>query len=57
MSVDRRESLDEVEAYLAIDGSCTNELFGTREIQEPLESGYATDAQGVSLETLTTEDL
>ena len=32
-SVDSRESLDEVEAHLAIDGSCTNELFGTPEIQ------------------------
>ncbi len=26
-SVDSRESLDEVEAYLSIDGSCTNELY------------------------------
>ena len=37
-SVDRRESLDEVEAYLAIDGDCTNGLFGTPGIQEPSES-------------------
>ncbi len=28
-SVGSRESLDEVKAYLATDGSCTNELFGT----------------------------
>ncbi len=35
---DRRESFDEVEAYLAVDGGCTNELFGTPGIQEPLES-------------------
>jgi hypothetical protein len=44
-SVDHRESLNEVEAYLSIDWSCTDELFGTPEIQEPLESGLrdATD--------------
>jgi hypothetical protein len=34
-SVDCRESLDEVEAYFSIDWSCTIELFGTPEIQEP----------------------
>jgi hypothetical protein len=34
--VDHRESLDEVEARLSIDGSCTNELFGTPEIQKAL---------------------
>ncbi len=28
-SVNRRESLDEVEARLSFDGSCTDELFGT----------------------------
>ncbi len=37
-SVDSRESLDEIAAYLAIDGSCTNELFCTPEIQGPSES-------------------
>ncbi len=56
-SVDRRESHDEVETYLAINGSCTNELFGTPKIQEPSESGDATDTRGDVLETLTTEDL
>jgi hypothetical protein len=50
-SVDRRESLDEVEAYLAIDWSCTNELFGTPEIQGPLESRDATDARGNALDS------
>ncbi len=60
-SVGRREILDEVEAYLATDESCTNELFGTPylgpKIQGPVESGDATDAQGDALETLSTEDL
>ena len=37
-SVGRRESLDEVEAYLATDESYTNELFGTPKIQQPGES-------------------
>ncbi len=40
-SVDRRDSLDEVEAHLAIDGSCTHELFGFPKIQQPGESGDA----------------
>ena len=56
-SVGSRESLDEVEAYLATDESCTNELFGTPKIQQPGESGDATDTQGDALETLSTEDL
>ncbi len=56
-SVDRRESLYEVIAHLSIDGSCTRELFGTPELQEPSESGDATDAQGDALETLTMEYL
>ena len=42
-SSDRRESLDEVEAYLATDGICTNDLFGSPKIQQPSESGDATD--------------
>ncbi len=37
-SVDSRKSLDEVEAHLAIDGSCTDQLFGTLKIQQPGES-------------------
>ncbi len=55
--VDSRESLDEVEAYLAINEGCTSEPFGTPKIQKPLESGDATDARGDALETLSTEDL
>ncbi len=35
-----------------IDGSCTNELFGTPKIQGPLESGDATDDRGYALDTL-----
>ncbi len=49
-SVDRRLSLDEVEAMMSFDWSCTNELLGTPEIQRASdidsESGDATDAQG-----------
>ncbi len=56
-SVGRRESLDEVEAYPATSESCTNELFGTPKIQQPGQSGDATDTQGDALETLSTEDL
>ncbi len=56
-SVGSRENLDEVKAYLATNESCTNELFGTPKIQQPGESGDATDTQGDALETLTTEDL
>ncbi len=41
--VDSRESLNEIEARLSIDRSCTNELFGTPEIQEASESRDATD--------------
>ena len=37
-SSDRRESLDEVEACLATDGICTNDLFGSPMIQQPGES-------------------
>ncbi len=32
-SLDRRKSLDEVEAYLATDENCTNDLFGSPKIQ------------------------
>ncbi len=39
------------------DKSCTNELFGTPKIQQPGESGNATDTQGDALETLSMEDL
>ncbi len=56
-SVGCRESLNEVEAYLVTDESCTNELFGTPKIQQPAESGDETDTQGDALETLSTEDL
>ncbi len=42
---------------MSIDGSCTNELFGTPENQELSESRDATDARGDALKTLTTEDL
>ncbi len=56
-SVGSRESLDEVDSYLTTDESCTNELFGTPKIQEPAESGDATDTQGGALKTLSTEDL
>ncbi len=46
VSVHSRESLDEVEAYLSIDGSCTNELFGTPEIQAlPLASPCKTSTR------------
>ncbi len=45
-SSDRRKSLDEVEAYLATDGICTNDLFGSHMIQQPDESRDATDTQG-----------
>ena len=54
---DCKESLDDVEAYLAIDWSCTNELFGTPEIQDASEPGDATDTHGDALETPSTEDL
>ncbi len=37
-SVDSRESLNNVEAHLAIDWSCTNQLFSTPKIQQPGES-------------------
>ena len=56
-SSDRRESLDEVEAYLATDGICTNDLFGSPMIQQPGESRDATDTQGYALQSLSTEDL
>ncbi len=56
-SADHNESLDEVDAHSAIDGSCTNELFGTPKIRQPGESGDAMDTQGDALETLSTEDL
>ncbi len=48
-SSDFKESLDEVEAYLATDGICTNDLFCSPKIQEPGESGDATDTQGDAL--------
>ncbi len=54
---DRRESLDEVEAYLAIDGIETNDLLGSPMIQQPGESRDATDTQGDAPETLHSEDL
>ncbi len=56
-SSDRMGSLDEVEAYLATDGICTNDLFGSPMIQQPSESQYATDTQGDTPETLHSEDL
>ncbi len=56
-SVDRRESLNEVEPHFSIDGSCTSELFDTPVIQGPSESGNATDARGNALDTLTTDYL
>ncbi len=44
-SVGSREILDEIEAHFSIqvDGSCTSELFGTPDIQEPWESGDGTN--------------
>ncbi len=42
-SVGSRESLDEVEAYLATKGICTNDLFGSPKIQQPGASGDAMD--------------
>jgi hypothetical protein len=48
-SSDSRENLDEVEAYLATDENCTNDLFGSPKIQQPGESGDATDTQGDAL--------
>ncbi len=56
-SVGRRESLDAVEAYLATDEICTNDLHGSPKIQQPGESGDATDTQGDALESVFTEDL
>ncbi len=47
--------MDEVEAYLATDETCTNDLFGSPKIQQPGESGYSTDTQGDALETLSTD--
>ncbi len=37
-SVGSRESHDEVEAYLATDEICSNDLFGSPKIQQPGES-------------------
>ncbi len=45
-SVGPRESPDEFEARLLIYGICTDELFGTPEIQNASESGDATDLRG-----------
>jgi hypothetical protein len=56
-SSDCRESLDEVEAYLATDGIETNDLFGSPMLQQPVESRDATDTQGDAPETLHTMDL
>ena len=56
-SSERRESLDEVEAYLATDGNDTNDLFCSPMIQHPGESQDATDTQGNAPETHHTEDL
>ena len=56
-SSDSGESLDEFEAYLATDGICTNDLFGSPMIQQPGESQDATDTQGDTPETLHSEDL
>jgi hypothetical protein len=56
-SSDSRESLDEVKAYLATDGICTNDLFCSPMIQQPGESRDATDTQGDAPETLHSEDL
>ena len=55
-SLDHRESQNYVEAYLATDEICTNDLFGSPKIQQPGESEDATDTQGDALETLSTED-
>ncbi len=52
-----RESLDKVEAYLATDEICTNDIFGSPKSQQPGEFGNATDTQGNALETLSMEDL
>jgi hypothetical protein len=43
--------------YLATDGIRTNDLFGSPMIQQPGESGNATDTQGDAPETLSIEDL
>jgi hypothetical protein len=56
-SLGSRESLDDVEAYLATNEICTNDLFGSLKIQQPGESGDATDTQGYASETLSTKDL
>ncbi len=48
------KSLDEVEAYLVIDGNCANDLSGSPMIQQPGEcNGYTGDTP----ETLPMEDL
>jgi hypothetical protein len=56
-SLGLRESLNEVEAHLATEGICTNDLLCSPKIQQPGESRDATDTQGDALETLSTEDL
>ncbi len=56
MSVGRLESLDKVETGLTIDRSCTDELFGTPQIQKASESGDATDLQGDALDAPTMDD-
>ncbi len=45
-SVERQSSSEEVEARTSIDGSLTDDLFGTPDIQKALESGDVTDPQG-----------
>ncbi len=55
-SVDSRLSLDEVEARMSIDGSWTDELFGTPEIRKALESENVMNVQGDAHDVLTMKE-
>ncbi len=56
VSVDHRISLDEIEASMSFNRSCTTELFGTPEIQKASESWDATDERGDAQDVPTMED-
>ena len=54
--VERESSSDEVEARTSINGSLTDDLFGTTDIQKALESGDGTDPQGDAQEAPSIND-
>jgi hypothetical protein len=56
VDTDSRLSLVEVEARMSMDGSCTDELCGTPEMQKASESGDATDARGDAQAVQNMED-